>query len=111
MFNLAKLLGGTHLPTFLVGLTSLLCMVLLKQHPRTRKLPGFLFVVVLAVAIIAIVDSVVDKRWREGNNQYLVPFSVYGSDVRTHTFQNTLAIRAQEGLGRTAPGRRRPTSS
>jgi hypothetical protein len=65
--------------------------------------------VVLAVAIIAIVDSVVDKRWREGNNQYLVPFSVYGSDVRTHAFQNTLAIRAQEGLGRTA--RRRPTSS
>lgn len=64
-------------------------MVLLKQHPRTRKLPGFLFVVVLAVAIIAIVDSVVDKRWREGNNQYLqvVPFSVYGSDVRTHAFQ------------------------
>jgi hypothetical protein len=58
VYNLAKLLGDTHYPTFLVGFTSLLCMVLLKRHPRTRKLPGFLFVVSLFIIIMAIVGAI-----------------------------------------------------
>jgi MFS superfamily sulfate permease-like transporter len=58
IYNLAAKLGDTHYQSFLVGFTSLLAMAALKKNPRTRKLPGSLFIVLLYIIIMVIVDSV-----------------------------------------------------
>ena len=60
VYNLLSLLGDTHYPTFLVGITSIMVILGLKLYRRTRKVPGQLVAVVLYIVVMVIWTQAID---------------------------------------------------
>ena len=63
--NLLMALPNSHWPTIVVGLSSFAMMMKLKYHPKTKKYPCSLLVVLLGIIVIRVWNAIIDSTGME----------------------------------------------